>query len=359
MRKVIVLLLGLFFTVGNVVLANSEQKILGNWNGPKDSNINFQSDGTGLASDHRTKHIKFLWSKSKENPSIFIMNISNENSRQMQMKAFYNEAKNEIKVINQNGKQYLFTKSKEISSVNNVGLNTSSLKSETVVISLRPEVTENDLRTLFNAAKKTHDEVHKPSISSSFTPEQQKELQSIVTSTLITERALNKSKLIDGEDQEPVNAITNNSVISSGAINNVPPHLGTALPPDPGAAGKATLAGIDADTDGVRDDVQIAIYERYPDDALKRSTLTQNAIALQKAIIAGASPDGRGISTASKLVTDAVSCMAERLGDHLSKEVSFLETLVVNTADRGQAYIHFNGALGGSSFAIDSDSRCL
>jgi len=41
---------------------------------------------------------------------------------------------------------------------------------------------------------------------------------------------------------------------------------GLALPPDPGKAGKETLLGIDADKDGVRDDIQRYIYFTYPDD---------------------------------------------------------------------------------------------
>lgn len=44
--------------------------------------------------------------------------------------------------------------------------------------------------------------------------------------------------------------------------NCLPPHLAN-LPPDPGEAGKKTLEGIDADGDGVRDDIQIYIAENY------------------------------------------------------------------------------------------------
>lgn len=36
------------------------------------------------------------------------------------------------------------------------------------------------------------------------------------------------------------------------------------LPPDPGEAGKATIAGIDSDNDGVRDDVQRLLAVRWP-----------------------------------------------------------------------------------------------
>ena len=57
------------------------------------------------------------------------------------------------------------------------------------------------------------------------------------------------------------------------------------LPPDPGEAGKQTLEGIDADGDGVRDDVQRWIYRRYPHDELKRKAMLRYAKALQASIV--------------------------------------------------------------------------
>jgi hypothetical protein len=57
------------------------------------------------------------------------------------------------------------------------------------------------------------------------------------------------------------------------------------LPPDPGEAGKQTLEGIDADGDGVRDDVQRWIYRRYPNDELKRKAMLRYAKALQAGIV--------------------------------------------------------------------------
>jgi len=42
------------------------------------------------------------------------------------------------------------------------------------------------------------------------------------------------------------------------------------LPPDPGDTGKATLAGIDSDNDGVRDDIERYIWLTYPASAKTR-----------------------------------------------------------------------------------------
>ena len=57
------------------------------------------------------------------------------------------------------------------------------------------------------------------------------------------------------------------------------------LPPDPGEAGRQTLAGIDFDGNGVRDDIQRYIAATYPDSTKQRTALTQNALALKKIIL--------------------------------------------------------------------------
>lgn len=57
------------------------------------------------------------------------------------------------------------------------------------------------------------------------------------------------------------------------------------LPPDPGPAGMATLAGVDSDSDGVRDDVQRYIELTYPLSEKMRVALTQMAISLQRQVL--------------------------------------------------------------------------
>ena len=53
------------------------------------------------------------------------------------------------------------------------------------------------------------------------------------------------------------------------------------FPPDPGSVGRKTLAGIDSDHDGLRDDVQRWIYARYPKEENKRKALKQMALDYQ------------------------------------------------------------------------------
>src|SRR3989339_1950799 len=63
--------------------------------------------------------------------------------------------------------------------------------------------------------------------------------------------------------------------------------MGKSLPPDPGAEADKTIAGIDANKNGIRDDVELAIFKEYPDSAKTRAVLLQYALALQMEAIQG------------------------------------------------------------------------
>ena len=57
--------------------------------------------------------------------------------------------------------------------------------------------------------------------------------------------------------------------------------LGKNLPPDPGGEADKTIAGVDANKNGIRDDVELAIFKEYPNSAKTRAVLLQYALALQ------------------------------------------------------------------------------
>ncbi|MFA6393157.1 MAG: hypothetical protein WCW54_03675 [Candidatus Paceibacterota bacterium] len=79
---------------------------------------------------------------------------------------------------------------------------------------------------------------------------------------------------------------TNNQVAVIHAtklqVNDV---MGKNLPPDPGAEADKTVQGIDANRNGIRDDVELAIYKEYPKSAKTRAVLLQYALALQMIFI--------------------------------------------------------------------------
>ncbi|MCJ2544611.1 hypothetical protein [Thermostichus vulcanus] len=88
------------------------------------------------------------------------------------------------------------------------------------------------------------------------------------------------------------------------------------LPPDPGEEGKRTLEGIDADGDGVRDDVQRAIYRLEPRDERKRRAMLQYAKALQQMMLAGTNQEA--YFDASDEAFYALICIDEVSGKHSS-----------------------------------------
>lgn len=57
---------------------------------------------------------------------------------------------------------------------------------------------------------------------------------------------------------------------------------GSNLPPEPDPAKvDATVEGIDANANGIRDDVELAIFDKYPTDIKVRAAALQYAMALQ------------------------------------------------------------------------------
>lgn len=61
--------------------------------------------------------------------------------------------------------------------------------------------------------------------------------------------------------------------------------MGVNLPPDPGAMADVTIKGIDVNNNGIRDDVELAIFKEYPNSAKTRAVLLQYALALQMEVI--------------------------------------------------------------------------
>lgn len=126
------------------------------------------------------------------------------------------------------------------------------------------------------------------------------------------------------------------------------------LPPNPGSSSLTPLAGIDVDADGVRDDVEHGIYELYPLDKEMRTVMNFGARSLQMAMISGAS--GNGVDSAAVEVSTWASCMvAVQLRDDLeidyaTREMSKVDVLTFNTAERVAAKLSFESALDGTIF---------
>ncbi|MDR2033392.1 MAG: hypothetical protein LBP89_02020, partial [Helicobacteraceae bacterium] len=130
------------------------------------------------------------------------------------------------------------------------------------------------------------------------------------------------------------------------------------LPPDPGSEGKKTLEGIDSNNNGVRDDVEIAIYKYAPkpeQDGL-RQALLQTSKGLQAAILAADKNDTDGVLKAQKESARATDCLFTKMTDKYStSDILFIERQIANTDARAKAYIRYNKMLSGRIFSAKSN----
>lgn len=127
-----------------------------------------------------------------------------------------------------------------------------------------------------------------------------------------------------------------------------PPHSGDNLPPDPGEAGKTTLEGIDADGDGIRDDIQRYIALTYPDSAKTRAALRQFTLAMDKAVLD--SPDENRALNNTEYMHRAIECLYYIHEDHSFNMSDLLMAEYLNTVARSRAYLQYNDKLGGHVF---------
>ncbi len=68
----------------------------------------------------------------------------------------------------------------------------------------------------------------------------------------------------------------------NSAVLTIDDVMGTNLPPKPiQELNDMTVAGFDVNNNGIRDDVELAIFEKYPDSAKIRAGMLQYALALQ------------------------------------------------------------------------------
>lgn len=123
------------------------------------------------------------------------------------------------------------------------------------------------------------------------------------------------------------------------------------LPKDPGNEGKQTVQGVDADGDGLRDDVQIHIYKTYADASVRAATV-RLAKAFQALLVTGTS-NSTALAAAVSM-NRAIDCLYfldnARFGDH----VDDVEEAVVNTGARARAYAKAGAFLSGGSYSVST-----
>ena len=141
--------------------------------------------------------------------------------------------------------------------------------------------------------------------------------------------------------------------------------MGKNLPPDPGLEADKTVAGIDANKNGIRDDVELAIFKAYPESAKTRAALLQYALALQMEAIQDVVNSETVIAVAEK-GDNAFFCISKIVSQNdkweglmiIDKYKNIVDKHQINTEERKKYQNNFyqhmsSGSVGGSSCDVE------
>jgi len=133
-----------------------------------------------------------------------------------------------------------------------------------------------------------------------------------------------------------------------------------SMPPDPGEAGKLTKLGIDSDGNGVRDDVQRYIIEKYDESEYKQLALFQYAVALQL-MLSDAENKEKTFDNSDQLAV-ALRCVEYVWGSDdfymvYKKDIHKLNAKMFNTKERVVAWFKANGKLSGKVTTVTDPTR--
>ena len=120
------------------------------------------------------------------------------------------------------------------------------------------------------------------------------------------------------------------------------------LPPDPGEAGLETVAGVDSDSDGVRDDIQRFIALTYPDQPEVQKALTQYAEATQQSLLETSDPVKAGANAEKN--QKAIECLFFKDPGNASRTFDKIHAEILNTKERILANDKASSLLSGQIF---------
>ncbi|MBM5571606.1 MULTISPECIES: carbohydrate-binding protein [Deefgea] len=139
---------------------------------------------------------------------------------------------------------------------------------------------------------------------------------------------------------------------------------GISLPPDPGAAGKKTLAGIDSDQDGVRDDIQRFLAKEVGQNPVLYKRALQMARDAQQSLFVADTNDREKARAVANRWDIAKQCFNEINGykkENYIKDITFKKQFVAfiaNTPERMGSYMRYDEMLGGMVFKIHNNVIC-
>jgi len=121
-----------------------------------------------------------------------------------------------------------------------------------------------------------------------------------------------------------------------------------------------TLAGTDANSNGIRDDVETLIAHNYTSSA-QRTAAMQTAKALQSALTVDAS-DVSAVKMVDRKISRGINCIYSKFDashdQNPAQVAKELEAITTNTKQRLLTYLRFNKALDGTSSALPEGDSC-
>lgn len=133
-----------------------------------------------------------------------------------------------------------------------------------------------------------------------------------------------------------------NNVKTSQTIRFAVTDIPVTLPLDPGEAGKVTLAGIDSDSDGVRDDLQREIVFMYPENNLVRRILRAEMKVTQEVLLTDGDHDYYVALLKKEFALDNCYIYTQFGLRPFDGNAEFLHNLVKNTSERKRVYEEHN-----------------
>lgn len=119
-----------------------------------------------------------------------------------------------------------------------------------------------------------------------------------------------------------------------------------------------SLAGVDSDGDGVRDDVENWINENGENTAIR---ISLKIIARNLSLAIVNHKEERLVIEYTKKITQGEDCISELLGLDFMEANKLKETIyseIVNTRMREKAYVFMDRSLSGQAFGLNFENAC-
>ena len=147
-----------------------------------------------------------------------------------------------------------------------------------------------------------------------------------------------------------ISYVNTNKVMVSPTLRVM--HFIGPLPPDPGKAGKKTLAGIDVNGNGIRDDVEIYIRVNFGKSEKEVQALNQFARASQMGLIAKTEDESIKAMNAAMRFIDC-----QNYATPGSQAWKLVEAISLNTPERIDAWQDHETRLSGHTFKSSDNEK--